>query len=84
MLTGRAAYTAAGFSLGLDILADPTVVATDWSIAMRTAAWEFAGCNGNQLADDGDFVTLTKRINGGLIGLGSREAYLELATKALT
>lgn len=84
MLTGRAAYAAAGFSLGLDLLADPTVVSRDWTTAMRTAAWEFAGCNGNQLADDGDFAALTQCINGGLTGLASRQAYLQLATQALT
>lgn len=37
----------------------------------------------NQFADSGDFITLTKRINGGTIGLKDREEQLELAMSVL-
>ncbi|BCQ60778.1 hypothetical protein PBOI14_25280 [Pseudomonas sp. Boi14] len=37
----------------------------------------------NTLADQGDFLTITKRINGGTNGLADREALYERALKVL-
>jgi hypothetical protein len=37
----------------------------------------------NELADVQDFVTITKRINGGLNGLADRQKYYEIAKNAL-
>ena len=39
--------------------------------------------NCNSFADSGDFVGLTKRINGGVNGLADRQAHLVIAQKAL-
>src|ERR1019366_323815 len=56
MLTGRANYAAAGKSLGIDDLATyPDQAATNETIAMRTSAWYWAQCGGNQYADKGAF-----------------------------
>jgi putative chitinase len=41
------------------------------------AYWESYGLN--ELADVGDFVTITKKINGGLNGLAERQKYYEVA-----
>lgn len=52
-------------------------------MAARSAAWwwKMHGCN--QLADGGDFVALTKHINGGTNGLADRQARWERAKKAI-
>ena len=73
-LTGRDNYTAFGKSIGIDIPANPDVVATEY--ALSSAAW-FWWKNGlNKLADLGpttEVVTkITKRVNGGTIGLADR------------
>jgi hypothetical protein len=43
--------------------------------------WKSNGLN--ELADVQDFVTITKRINGGLNGLAERERYYEIAKNVL-
>jgi putative chitinase len=84
MLTGRKNYTAAGKSLGVDDLATyPDQAATDATIAMRTSAWYWAQCGGNQFADKGAFEALTRAINGGTEGLAQRIAYWNTAQEAL-
>jgi len=37
----------------------------------------------NQYADSGDFVTLTKRINGGVVGLADRQKHYDEALKVI-
>lgn len=44
--------------------------------------WAEHGCN--ELADKGDFITITRRINGGETGLADRQARLVVATTALS
>jgi putative chitinase len=39
---------------------------------VQSAAWFWEANNLNQWADKGDILTLTKRINGGTIGLEDR------------
>jgi putative chitinase len=81
-LTGRANYRRAGEGLGLDLLADPDRVATP-EVGCLVAAWFWHDRGLNALADRWDFVTITRRINGGLHGLPDRERYLARATDAL-
>lgn len=84
MLTGRANYSAAGFSLGLtDLTTYPDQVGTDATIAMRTASWYWAQSGCNALADAGDFEGVTRAINGGLSGLAQRVAYWQNAQGAM-
>ncbi len=73
-LTGRANYTAFGKAIGEDIPSTPDVVATKYPLL--SAAW-FWSTNGlNALADkgatDADVTAITKRVNGGTIGLEDR------------
>jgi predicted chitinase len=74
-LTGRANYRWAGHLLGLGLEEHPELAAQH-AIGWRIAGlyWKSRGLN--ELADRGDFVGITKRINGGTNGLASRQMYL--------
>jgi predicted chitinase len=77
-VTGRNNYAAAARAFGVDFLAHPEKLAEPRYAALVSCWWWAAhGCN--QLADGGDFVALTRRINGGTNGLASREAYHDRA-----
>jgi putative chitinase len=77
-LTGRDNYRACGSAIGVDLVGDPELLATPGPGCLA-AAW-FWDRNGlNALADAGDFVTITRRINGGLNGLAERRAFWEQA-----
>ena len=81
-LTGRANYRAAGAYLGTDLEAHPERAA-DPAIAGRVAAWFWLDKNLNEIADDGDIVGITRRINGGTNGLSDRRARHTAAAAAL-
>ena len=81
-LTGRANYTK--FSQDLGISLDETVKYLETPEgAVSSAGWFWDQNNLNQWCDKDDFVTLTKRINGGTIGLEDRKHHYELALKLL-
>jgi len=73
-LTGKANYTAFAKSIGEDTVANPDLVATKYPLA--SAAWFFSKNGLNAIADKGaDSATVTavtKRVNGGTIGLADR------------
>ena len=73
-LTGKDNYTAFGKSINEDIAANPTVVAEKY--ALLSAAWFFNKNKLHTMADGGatDAVvtSITKRVNGGTIGLPDR------------
>jgi putative chitinase len=46
---------------------------------VQSACWFWETNNLNQWADKDDILTLTKRINGGTIGLADREKHYEHA-----
>lgn len=81
-ITGRDNYVRAAAGLGVDVVADPQLL-EGRALAARSAAWwwKMHGCN--QLADGGDFVALTRRINGGTNGLADRQARWDRAKKAI-
>jgi putative chitinase len=70
-LTGHANYFHAGKALGIDFVADPDLVGTP-KYAALTAGWFWSTHNCNVLAEAADWVGLTKKINGGTIGLDDR------------
>lgn len=80
MITGRANYATCGKALGLDLVNHPDLLAHP-SVAARASCWWWKTHGCNQLADRGDFVALTRVINGGTNGLESREAYWARAKK---
>jgi len=73
-LTGKDNYTAFGKSIGEDVCANPQVVAEKY--ALLSAAWFFNKNGLHKMADGGasDAVvtSITKRVNGGTIGLDDR------------
>lgn len=81
-ITGRSNYQACGTALGLDLLTLPELL-EGIPAAFRSAAWFWNSKSLNTLADAGDFVGITKRINGGTNGLEDRLAYYGKAKTAL-
>ena len=78
-LTGRDNYKRCGDAIGEDLIAFPDRLLAPVNAAL-SAAW-FWETNGlNDLADRGDVPAMTKRINGGAIGLPERQA---LYTRAM-
>jgi putative chitinase len=73
-LTGKENYTAFGKSINEDILSNPDRVASDY--ALLSAAWFFSKNGLHKMADEGASDTvvtkITKRVNGGTIGLADR------------
>jgi len=73
-LTGKDNYTAFGKSINEDILSNPDKVASDY--ALLSAAWFFSKNGLHKMADEGASDTvvtkITKRVNGGTIGLADR------------
>lgn len=51
--------------------------------AAQSACWFWESNNLNKLADAGDILTMTKRINGGTIGLENRKEHYEHALHVL-
>lgn len=78
-LTGKDNYTAFGKSIGEDICANPELVASKY--ALISAAWFWSKNGLNKIADGGatDAVvtSITKRVNGGVIGLSDRLAHFK-------
>jgi predicted chitinase len=81
-ITGRYNYEAAGKALDLDLVNNPEWAGTP-RLAGYIAAWYWNSRNLNKYADQGDFITITRRINGGLNGLKSRQTYYARAQEAL-
>lgn len=81
-ITGRANYAACGESLGLDLINQPELLEQPQYAAM-SAAWFWSTKGLNTLADQGDFVKITRRINGGINGMADRQALYDKALKVL-
>ncbi len=82
-LTGSSSYFHAGKALGVDFWADPDLVATPQYAAL-TAGWFWDTHKLNQYADAQDYRTMTKKINGGFIGLEDRIKHINHALSVLT
>lgn len=82
-LTGRNNYTR--FAQAYNMTAEQ---ASDWietkEGALASALWFWSTNNLNPVADTGDVRALTKRINGGDIGLADRQHRYNVAMQALT
>jgi putative chitinase len=77
-VTGWVNYQACGSALGLDLLTKPDLLEQPIYAAL-SAAWFWSSNGLNELADAGQFETITCRINGGLNGQPER---LKLWAKA--
>jgi putative chitinase len=84
-LTGAANYGEASLAIAGSrevLLGAPELVARP-QYACATAAWFWDTHACNELADAGDFAAITKKINGGMIGLDQRVACWKRAIGAL-
>ena len=81
-LTGKSNYALCGLALDLPLLDQPQLL-SQYEAATLSAGWFWDNNNLNSYCDKGDFIGLTKRINGGTNGLASRQAYLDRATKVM-
>jgi putative chitinase len=70
-LTGKNNYMAFAESIETPVEEIPEFLGT-FEGAVQSACWFWETNNLNQWADSGDILTLTKRINGGTIGLEDR------------
>jgi putative chitinase len=81
-LTGKENYANCGSGIGVDLLGHP-----DWLLdpkyAALSAGWFWNKKGLNDLADTGDYETMTKRINGGTLGLDDRKAKIAKARQIL-
>jgi putative chitinase len=70
-LTGRSNYTVCGLALGKPFAEHPELILEPEN-ACLSAGWFWNKRGLNALADNEDWTTITKRINGGTIGLQDR------------
>jgi putative chitinase len=70
-LTGKSNYQAFADSIETPVEEIPEFLAT-FEGAVQSACWFWEANNLNQFADRNDILTMTKRINGGTIGLEDR------------
>jgi putative chitinase len=73
-LTGKSNYQAFADSIEIPVEQVPEFLQT-FEGAIQSACWFWESNNLNQYADSGDILTMTKRINGGTIGLDDRQAH---------
>jgi len=70
-------------SLREDFIHSPDLIlAPRW--AAMTAGWYWNKRNLNKEADAKDFIGMTKKINGGVLGLDDRIAHIQHAQSVLT
>lgn len=81
-VTGRTNYTTAMMALDIDCVEHPELLEIPVN-ACRSAGWFWKTHGLNELADIGDQVKVTKRINGGTNGLADRLALFEVAKRVL-
>jgi putative chitinase len=84
-VTGKENYTHCGEALGVDLIAEPQLL-EEPRYAALSAGWFWNKKGLNALADEGTkdaFEVMTKRINGGLLGLDDRKSKMIEALKAL-
>ena len=82
-LTGKDNYTLAGDALGMDFVHSPDYVLVP-KYAALTAGWYWNKRQLNKEADAKDYTAMTKKINGGTIGLDDRIAHIRHAQEVLT
>ncbi|CDW72590.1 glycoside hydrolase family protein [Stylonychia lemnae] len=77
-ITGRDNYNQYGKIMNLDLINNPELLEQkDNAVHVSCLFWKHR--NLNQLADQDDFIGVTKRINGGTNGLAERQKYYDKA-----
>lgn len=81
-LTGKDNYSRFADSTGQS-LDEASEHLTTFEGCVQSAAWFWEANNLNQYADSGDILTMTKRINGGTLGLEDRQNHYQHALQVL-
>jgi len=81
-LTGKENYERCGSAIGVDLVNEPTLL-VEPSHAAMSAGWFWNKKGLNELADQQEHGQITKRINGGTLGLDDRIAKTTKAAQAL-
>jgi len=81
-LTGKDNYRNCGEGIGMDLISNPELLLQPKGAAL-SAGWFFNKHGLNALADAQDYETMTKRINGGTLGLDDRIAKIKKALEVL-
>jgi len=82
MITGRSNYRTCGHALGVNLLLNPELLEAP-ALATRSACWFWKTHGCNQLADLGDQMHITRRVNGGENGLAGRLDLFAAAVRVL-
>lgn len=77
-ITGEFNYITLSKVFGVDLVKNPDFLEKP-EYAVRSAMWYWLNHGLNTLADRDDIKSITKRINGGLTGLASRQVFLNRA-----
>jgi putative chitinase len=81
-ITGRENYGKIGAIAGVDLIANPdAAISPDHALEIACGFWTFKKINA--IADTGDFVAVTRAINGGTKGLADRRAWLDKVIRTL-
>lgn len=75
-LTGKFNYEKCSAAIGVDLVLQPDLLLEPMA-ASRSAGWFWRSNNLSAFADVGDIEGMTKKINGGLIGIADRKARYE-------
>lgn len=82
-LTGAAWYGKIGKATGLDLLGNPELMSSpEHALECAAAYWQIDGVN--VLAAAGNFIAVTRRVNGALTNLALREEWLRTCQRVLT
>jgi putative chitinase len=81
-ITGRENYGKIGAIAGVDIIADPGAAASaDHALEIACGYW--MSRNLNAIADTNDYEAVTRAINGKMIGIEDRRAWLDKVTRIM-
>lgn len=81
-LTGKSNYKTIGDAIEVDLIDDPdAALSSDNAVLIALEYWDQR--NINDAADEDDVVGVTRKINGGTIGLEERKLLLKKAKRAL-
>ena len=81
-LTGKSNYAELTLNTGIDFVSNPDLL-KEPAYALTSACFFWKNNNLNMFADKKDILSLSKAINGGIIGLAHRKALYEKACKTL-
>ena len=82
-LTGKENYANCGLGIGVDLLGNPDWLATP-KYAALSAGWYWNKRNLNSDADAGNIESMTRKINGGNIGIEDRKAKINMVFNVIS